>query len=681
MQPNLNDKIKLAKASGYSDTEIQSYLQGAGFQAPAPQGAGLRVSTPRVTPTQAPATSRSTQIGGRKGIATSLISEGGALGGAAIGAAAGSVVPVIGTAIGGVIGAGLGAFGGRLLENQVRDERFGVTDALKEGAISALLSGPLKLGKYGVTAGKGFVAGKGAQQALTEAAKQASNLTLRGLAGTGAAKATETAITKQFKLPASFLSNFKGKFGVTAPAVLNQYGINNIDDVVVKGINPLQSAFDDIVSQSPKLSKTQVLNSLKKIYQPYIDSPVLQLQSLGQAVKGQADELAKFVGKGGVDPKDLNIIKAQFDKLAKQTVAKTPEHNLSLNVANGLRKILQDNADNAGLAYNGAPLSKIGKELQKLRYLDDALKSKEFVGAGASPVSLTGLLGATAGSAVGGVPGGLVGYATVAGLNSPAGRSAARKIINVTSERLSKSAAKALAKPAKQAVLGTGRAELLKAAYNLATQQPTTLEDALAESVPSYLSEAGLAGAGATAATTEEVAAQNPFTPELLITAIAADPKNSAVYERLYKVYEDKYKAAEPKKLTEAQQARSDIKDLAQGAVDLLNTGQVKTGAISGRFEQAKGVLGIADPTTLEFNTLISNLLATIAKARAGTSFTAGEKQLLQQYAPKVGDSGQQLRTKLALLQKQFGTDTGTTVTSPQEQMLELLSSQTGGAQ
>lgn len=80
---------------------------------------------------------------------SALISElggaGGAAGGAAAGAAAGSVVPGIGTAIGGLAGAIIGGFaggtGGRLVENKVRDNRWGWGDALKEGALTGALSG------------------------------------------------------------------------------------------------------------------------------------------------------------------------------------------------------------------------------------------------------------------------------------------------------------------------------------------------------------------------------------------------------------------------------------------------------------------------------------------------------------------------------------------------------------
>lgn len=84
---------------------------------------------------------------GVKGLLSSLISEaggtGGALGGAAVGTA---IAPGIGTLIGAGLGGFLGGTGGRVVENEVRDNRVGLGDALKEGAISGVAgAGPIRL--------------------------------------------------------------------------------------------------------------------------------------------------------------------------------------------------------------------------------------------------------------------------------------------------------------------------------------------------------------------------------------------------------------------------------------------------------------------------------------------------------------------------------------------------------
>lgn len=73
---------------------------------------------------------------------TALTSELGGAGGAAGGAAIGTaIMPGVGTLLGAGIGGFLGGAGGRIAENEIRDNRVGLGDALKEGAVSGVLSG------------------------------------------------------------------------------------------------------------------------------------------------------------------------------------------------------------------------------------------------------------------------------------------------------------------------------------------------------------------------------------------------------------------------------------------------------------------------------------------------------------------------------------------------------------
>lgn len=687
MQPNLNDKIQQAKAAGYSDTEIQGYLQQTGMRPPAPTG-GLRVTG--AAPTISAPSTTAPRTTGRGGTLTSLISEGGALGGAAAGAALGSAVPVIGTAIGGIIGAGLGAFGGRLAENKVRDDRLGVTDALKEGALTAALSGPLRLGKYATTATKGLIAGKGAQAALTTAAKKAADLSLRKSLGLGVTKASKDLAIKQFRLNPSQLTKFAKKHGEDVTELISRYKIGNADDIANKGINPLLSTFDDIVDNIPDIPKKDLQKILNKEVSVLLKSPVEVNRRLGVQLQSQVDTLLKSQPSKipGVIAKKL---RQEFDDVVPYTLAGSPERSIAKKTADGLRKVLQNAADKAGLTGpNGMPIKQLGREISALIDLDDIVFTQSNLGRGSLPIGIISSLGGVSGAitgagaggvggaAVGGPVGAILGAGATQALNSPTGRRLLAQLGTGAGGRLAQAGARATSQPIRQAVTGAARGALVGGAGRILTGEPT-LEDALMVT-PTTTPQLGAVPTGMGAMEQPAIqpeAPQNPFTPELLITAIASDPKNAALYERLYKVYEDRYKTttAATKPLTEAQQSRQDVIDLTQGALDLLATGRVKTGAVSGRLEQAKGVLGIADETTLEFNTLVSNLLATIAKARAGTSFTAGEKALLERYAPKVGDSGQQLRTKLRLLQQQFGRPTNVT------SLEEALISQTGGAQ
>lgn len=104
------------------------------------------------------------------------------------------------------------------------------------------------------------------------------------------------------------------------------------------------------------------------------------------------------------------------------------------------------------------------------------------------------------------------------------------------------------------------------------------------------------------------------------------------------------------KEPTETEVARKSTQKLAQEALAMLDSGSIKTGFIAGPVESLKAKVGAADPATLDFNVKISNLIATIAKQRGGTSFTPSEKEMLERYAPKVGDSAQELKVKLTNL-------------------------------
>lgn len=161
---------------------------------------------------------------GRGGFPTSLISEGGAVGGAALGTA---LLPGIGT----IVGGGLGAVLGRLGENKVRDDRWGVGDALKEGTLETALLG----------AGKAFKAVKGARAAAKglgaadDVAKGASRV---GRAGRRIEQAGNDLLGTQANLTRPELR----KIGVVRPGdvigeVQKRTGIKNLDTAATVASN------------------------------------------------------------------------------------------------------------------------------------------------------------------------------------------------------------------------------------------------------------------------------------------------------------------------------------------------------------------------------------------------------------------------------------------------------------
>ena len=145
------------------------------------------------------------------------------------------------------------------------------------------------------------------------------------------------------------------------------------------------------------------------------------------------------------------------------------------------------------------------------------------------------------------------------------------------------------------------------------------------------------------------------ITPEMMMEARMVLPtKEYAKLKDMYDIQESAKKTEGGG--TEAQIARSNTAELIDSAsTQLEENPNIKAGLIAGPLESILGQFNAGDQATLDFNTTVSNLAATIAKARGGTSFTPNEQAMLEKYSPKVGDSKQILVTKLAQLRKQFG--------------------------
>lgn len=146
--------------------------------------------------------------------------------------------------------------------------------------------------------------------------------------------------------------------------------------------------------------------------------------------------------------------------------------------------------------------------------------------------------------------------------------------------------------------------------------------------------------------------------------------KNIAKIEEIAKFAGADGAGAKPAKKTEAQVAREDTVAIAEDALNQLQGGGIQTGMVAGPLQQIASKFGVADQTTLDFNTTVSMLKAAIAKARAGTSFTPGEAKLLNSYTPNVGDSKQQLETKLRKLVEFFTSRGSQEIEDPYQSMV-----------
>lgn len=252
-----------------------------------------------------------------------LAGTGGALGGAAAGATAGSVVPGIGTVIGGLAGAALGGFaggtGGRLAENKIRDDRWDVGSALKEGAITGILSpGPIKSAKVLSAGSKALLAG-GGRLAVKEAAEKAATTSLlKKMAASTSGKAANSMLKAT---PSTFEKASDAGFNLTelAGKWLPKLG-KNYDEILGKAgtksgtlnntLGALENGISNVTKQAGRtvrLSGDDVIKNLKaelKILKPKLGSTnqVKQLEGLiEEATKkykngipiGQARELLK----------------------------------------------------------------------------------------------------------------------------------------------------------------------------------------------------------------------------------------------------------------------------------------------------------------------------------------------------------------------------------------------------
>lgn len=253
---------------------------------------------------------------GRGGYLSSLISEaggtGGALGGAALGTA---LLPGIGTVIGAGLGGFLGGTGGRIAENEVRDGRVGIGDALKEGAVSGVASaGPIKLAKSAAGAIRGAVTGSGAIEGASKAAGTSIFKKLTGNVG--------DKVGKRLTEAGSGLKADKNVGGVARledqAGFMSKYtGTPRQQRVKMEGdMKVLSSQVDDILDKTPiQLDGAQVGERLKNAATDLTDSRYLDLDLNNPSVKAIIDRYSeKFAS--AKDAKSVNDIVKTLNKTA-----------------------------------------------------------------------------------------------------------------------------------------------------------------------------------------------------------------------------------------------------------------------------------------------------------------------------------------------------------------------------
>lgn len=608
--------------------------------------------------------------GGRGGTLTSLMSEGGAVGGGVAGAALGTaILPGIGTLVGGGLGAGIGAFGGRVAENKVRDNRLGIGDAAKEGALSAVLgAGPIRLAKGAVTAAKAAKGGASLTDALIEAGNKAVKGSASGTVGKKLTQASDDLVIKGFRLTPTQLTNFKKKFGEDPSAVIKKYKLTGKDSESIKQtvIDPLQGEFDTIAAKIPAIPTKTIQEAFKAKYGKLISSAVQDNKAVGQQLKKQADDIVKKYGDT-VDGNEIGALRREFDSLVSYAdkAANPARYNVNKRSADALRTVLQDTADKVGLkATDGKTFKEVGRELQKLHQLTENIGKQEGLGRGNLPLSIPGLIGAAAGSSAG--PAGvLLGGAATTVANSPMGRKALATGVEKIGGTLTKGAAGAnpysVSKVASRilppAAIGAG----LGGQDLRSSMTANTDTMASAAAIPSAVNMGELSQNDANMSTSN-----SPFAPENLESAIQQIVANGGTLDdvnkfvglagALQKIQATSQGSQKPMS-AESAKVVSNAKTGIQALQDLQSAIDEDPSVLAKRTIPGRNLFGGAVGGALGTrgaDAAADQIVDVIARLRTGAAITNDEARRFETFIPQAFDPPDVRQQKIDYLLNQF---------------------------
>lgn len=433
----------------------------------------------------------------KKDFWTDQISTGGSLAGALAGGAAGTaILPGVGTLIGALLGGGAGGAGGQVAENAISGDNLGqdvASEALWGGATALPFGAVGKLAKAGGTLVKGLgseAARTAAKDLVTEAGvktmtpkavqalsisdalknapaqaaaeRLASQSTLGQKLGDKLSGAANDLAIKQFRLNSSQINGLKPVLGEDPGAFIRKNGFNTVEDITTKGIDPLQSQYDNVISTMKSIPKSDVEKSFSDFIKPLKNSVSIDDRNLAKRLEAQSKDILKSIN-GSVSGNDLLALRRQFDNAVKRNAYGSAEMGMNKGTADALRRTLQTSADNLGLKTpEGRSLKQIGVDLNKLRTLDEIVSKQENLGRGSLPLSIPSLLGGAAGSGLGGIPGMAAGLVATNAINSPMGRKAAMGIIDGAASKVGQIGAGKVGQSIPQAVGRIGTVGAIK---------------------------------------------------------------------------------------------------------------------------------------------------------------------------------------------------------------------------
>lgn len=602
---------------------------------------------------------------GHGGFLSSLISEGGALGGAATGAAIGSVVPVIGTALGGIIGGGLGAFGGRIAENKVRDNRWGVGDAAKEGALTAVLSGPGKLLKYGSTASKALTKGGASlEEALSAAATKASapGMVSKAVSNKLASGADNLA-TRALKLNGSkFNTDFANKTGEEVGQFANRLGLvgKTPDQIMKKIYEPAQKVYAAGLESIGTIPKSDVQKSVQETVSKLAKSSFKNKQELAQQITQQADELLAKYGDA-IPATELNSLKNEaYDMIDKSITDKAGkfDNNTFDILGNSFRKAINSAADRtgvsidpkvlkkAGINFKSTRLGDFGHELRALNDLTKQIDVKSRVGKGSSIFGLNKSSGAIGGGVIGGPAGAAAGIAASTVANSPKtlGKAATglEKGANLLASQqgIPGAALRGVTGATLADILMAGNQSSMNAANNMGNTPNMTI-------TPSTDNMSGLSQNPNDLSTQQS---QSPYGKENLLYDIQRDPNNAAKYIDYYNQMDAIFNPVNntPKLNSTAAGVVADTQTGLNSLSDLYNS--LEQSNVNG---PGIGQLRALNPFDTNAQTLQQQIAATkqiVGKALEGGVLRKEDEAKYAKILPTLGDTDAVAKAKIQQL-------------------------------
>lgn len=550
------------------------------------------------------------------------------------------IAPIVGTAGGAAAGGALG----EAIENLIDPETGNWGNVGKEAVVSGILGGgPIKLLKGGAA----LATGKGVQ-----AASQTAQTPLRRVAGEKLTGAADDLAVKQFRLTPTQLTNFQKKFGEDAGQIIRKYGFQNVDDIASKGIEPLQQQFDEAITGITGVTKDSLKKNLMTRINRLSSAGPSDTKAIGGQLKKEANTLLKGFGDV-IDANELNTIRRQFDSLVNYTerAANPARYGVNKRMADAIRETLQQ-ADRTG------NLKSIGRELQKLRQLDDIASRQGNLGRGSLPFGLGQTPGAVMGATAGPL-GAAVGMASQAAVNSNVGRRALSSGAERVGSYLLNSGARAAGQSPRgiatrigTAGVGSGILEQNGQSLPNNASMPNTTTPSTNMPMSSSMMD-GLYQ--------NNQQMSSPYTLEQALMDIQRDPANADDYMKIYEFVANatapqsgassKPMSAEAAKtVTNAQiglQALSDFENIVAN-----NPGSLQRTVIPGR-SVAGGVLGRALGTQ-SVDAARQQVIDVIARLRTGAAITNDEAARFTQFLPVAADSPDVAAQKIGYLRGQF---------------------------